>query len=808
MRLAIRSLFRSPAYAATSIGTIALTIALGATVFAIVDGVLFKPLPYRDPHQVFYVVGSSREASSPTAALSWRDVTYLREADPRIQVTAFAAGLALTHPDRPDITVWTAAVPRNFFDVLGQQPLVGGFAESDFGRTFGPADVRAAIVSHAFWQQRLGGDPAAVGRTVDMMERRFLIAGILPRDFVFPSYDGRRRPDFLLATSAAQENQTDRWARAVPGIARIPDGMSRDEATAKLSAALAARASEYTALPQEMQPGPYIAVEMEPINEIAGANERRFFRAAFAGAALIVLLGAINVAGLFGAKSRDREREIAIRSALGAGRRQLVGVLISEALLIAIFGGIAGVLIAGPALMALLTVLPDTMLLLKPARIDWRVLIFAFVGAVIPLVLFASLPAAAAISRAPAHRLAGATTTTPRERRWGRQTLLVAESAIGILLLLAGSLTLASFVTFRAEDVGFDSERIAMVEMAVVGRPPAQERAALHARAVARIRQVPGIVDVAYVLAPLFENLYAGSTFTSPAGSRPVMASAIGVSASFFDVAGLSLVDGRYLSRAEIESRQPVVVVSEGTARAFWPGRRAVGQVLESRSTAGVTVVGVVEEAKFGSQAEDQRGFGGTTEIYLPEGFAPGYRAAQSARWMVLAKTANPDAAVSDLRLILRRDVPGVAVRRAESLDSAVAKSVRLYGFRTLVFSIAGGAGLLILLVGVIGVVASGVARRVREIGIRSALGAEQSVLTSMIVLEHLRPVMLGVAAGLLLAWWSTRLLSAFLYQIDPHEPIVWATAAMMLMVAAAAAAWIPARRASAVDPVTVLRAD
>ena len=308
IRLAFRSLFRSPAYAATSIGTIALTIALASTVFAIVDGVLFKPLPYLEPHQLFAVSGSSREARSSTAVLSWADVTYLRDADSRMQITAFSSGPAITHPDRPDVTVWTATVARNFFDVLGQQPLVGGFSEADFGRTFAPSDVRAAVVSHAFWQQRLGGDPSAVGRTVDMMERRFVITGVLPRDFVFPSYDGRRRPDFLLAMSAAQETPSDRWARFASVIARIPDGVSPDEANARFDAALAAHVSEYSVRAEKMHPGPYVAVEMRPVSDVAGGNERRFFRAAFGGAALIVLLGAINVAGLFGARDGRSRR--------------------------------------------------------------------------------------------------------------------------------------------------------------------------------------------------------------------------------------------------------------------------------------------------------------------------------------------------------------------------------------------------------------------------------------------------------------------------------------------------------------------
>jgi putative ABC transport system permease protein len=805
IRLAFRSLLRSPAYAVTSIGTIALTISLAATVFAIVDGVLFKPLPYREPDQLLAVSGSSGEAASPTATLSWPDVRYLRDADSRIGVTAFGGGLPLTHPDRPDVTVWTSTIARNFFDVLGQQPLVGGFAETDFGRTFGASDVRAAIVSYAFWQHRLGGDPSAVGRTVDMMERRFVVAGVLPRDFVFPSYDGRRRPDFLLAMSAAQEDQSDRWARFASALVRVPDDLTREEASAKLNAALAARVNEYKARAQPMHPGPYIGVAMRPISEVAGSNERPFFRAAFGGAALIVFLGAINVAGLFGAKARDRERELSIRSALGAGRSQLTAVLLCEAVLIATAGGIGGMLIAGPALAAMVALLPETMLLLKPVEIDWRVAAFAFASAVVPLVLFASFPASRAISRAPAHRLAGGTTSTARERYWGRRTLLVAESAIGILVLLAGSLTLASFVTLRAEDAGFDPATLAMVEVAVVGRPTTEEREAMHARAAARMRQAPGIVNVASISAPLLENLFAGSAFRTPAGALRVFPSDIGVSSTFFEIAGLALRDGRYLTANEIETRQPVAVVSEETARAFWPGRRAVGRVLESSELGNVAVVGVVEEAKFGAQ--DDRP--GSTEVYLPEGYARRIRASQSFRWMFLVKTVgNPGSAVSDLPLILRRDVPGVVVRRAESLDSALARSVRLYRFRTLLFSVAGGAGLLLLAVGVIGVVAGGVARRVREIGIRSALGAQQSALTMMIVLEHLRPVILGVAIGLLLSWWSTRLLSTFLYQIDPHEPSVWAGAAVLLLLAAASAAWIPARRASAVDPVGVLRAD
>jgi len=789
IRVACRTLVRSKWYASTAIGTITLTIALSATVFAIVDGVLFKPLPYPESDRVFQVFGLS-DAASPPAVLSSSDLRNLSDADARIRVTAFGNGVSLTHPDRPDATIWSARIAPNFFDVLGQRPLVGGFTQEDFAAVAVPGSPRPAIVTHAFWRQRLASDPAAVGRTIDLLGQRFLIAGILPQDFLFPEYYGRRRPDILVPLNRSAGNLT--------AIVRLGDGISRDDAKGRLDAALTARAGDHPpdSLPR---PGPFVGVQMRPLSSALGADERPFFSAAFAGAALLILLGAINIAGLSSARVRDRQRELAIRTALGAGCRHLVTVLLGESFVIAISGAAIGILLASPLLVTALSILPETLLLMKTPEIDWRVTTFAVFAAVLPVVVFALAPAFAVMREAPAYRLAGGTTATPRSRGWGRGVILATESALGILLLVGGSLMLASFAAVRAQDVGLDPENMAIVDVRMMQRMTPEDNRARQQRVFDRLRQMPGVLDVAAVDASVFDQLFMGSQFKAPAVVEGFQAGDYAVSGSFFKIAGLRLLAGRFPTPEEIDANRPLALVSEETAQKYWPNERAVGQVLESADSARiVTVVGVVEEARLVSQDNPRGG-----QIYIPRGLS------QTLSTVYFLKTAaDPNVVVRDLALVLRRDVPDVLVRRAESLDQAIAKSVRLYRFRTALFALSAGAGLLLLSVGVWGLVASSVARRAREIGIRGALGAEQRQLVTMIMLEYLRPVIAGVSTGLLASWWTTRLVTHFLYEIDPHEPFVWMGSVAALLVVASLAAWLPARRASAVNPIVVLRID
>src|SRR3954470_9357504 len=795
IRFACRTLVRSKGYAFTAIGTIILTIALSATVFAIVDGVLFKPLPYPEADRLFKVLGLPG-TGSPPPGLSPADLRNLSDADTRILVTAFGSGGALTHPDRPDATVWSARIASNFFDVLGQRPVVGGFTKEDFTVVPVPGSPRRAIITHSFWRQRLASDPAAVGRTIDLLGQRFVIAGILPQDFLFPEYYGRRRPDILVPLIVAPASSSNRSAGAFTAIVRLGDGISRQDAKARLDAALTPPGGDHP--PRSVQPpGPFVGVQMEPLHSVLGANERPFFSAAFAGSALLILLGAINITGLSSARVRDRQRELAIRTALGAGRRHLVTVLLEESFVIAIIGAAIGILLAGPLLITALSILPETLLLMKTPDIDWRVTMFAVCAAVLPVVVFALAPTLAVMRDVPAYRLAGGTSSTPRSGGWGRRVILAVESAIGILLVVAGSLMLVSFAALRAQDVGLDPTNLAIVDVRMMQRTTPEERMVRGQRLFDRLRQLPGVLDVAALDASVFDQLFMDSQFKAPAVVEGFHAGDYPVSGSFFRIAGLRLLAGRFPTPEEIDANRPLAVVSEETAQKYWPNERAVGQVLESKgSSPMVTVVGVVEEARLVS-ADNARG----GQIYIPRGMS------QTFSTVYFLKTAaDPNVVVRDLPLVVRRDVPDVLVRRAEPLDEAIAKSVRLYRFRTVLFAVSAGSALLLLSVGVCGLVASGVARRVREIGIRGALGAQQRQLVTMIVVQYLRPVIVGAATGLLASWWGTRLLTQFLYDIDPHEPFVWMGSVAALLVVASLAAWLPASRATAVNPTVALR--
>ncbi len=791
-RLALRGLLRSPWYAATTVGTIALTISLAATVFAVVDGVLFKPLPYREPDRLFTLTGWDGRPDTGGASVALLDIRYLSEADPRVRVTGTGFGRSFVNPDRPDVSFGAAGIDAAYFDVLGHYPLVGGFTARDYEDASTPKAPTPLIVSHAFWRQWLGGDARVIGRVVQFGSGRFVVRGILPRDFVHPG----GRTDALTPLVLPKEWGTDRWMRGLSGLVRLEDGITREEARLRMNAALGARASEY-APGRKTLPGPYIGVRMRPL--AAQLQQNDLFSAAFAVAGLLVLLGAVNVAGLFDARARDRQRELAVRAALGGTQVRLVLTLLSESLLISLAGCGAGVLLAHPLLTAALVMIPSNFQLLKDPSIDVRVVAFAVAAAIVPVALCTLLPAFAVLRKAPARSLAGTHTTTARARGWTRGIALAVESGLGIVLVMLGALMLTSFVLIRSERAGFDSDHLAVVELLTPGVTSLEQREAREALAVNRMRALPGVQGVASFNGVLLRSMYAGSAFLQPQGSDNFFASDIPVSETFFEVAGVVLLQGRLPTRNEIASRARVAVVSEDTAAAYWPGRSAVGQTLESPDAGAVIVVGIVQAARLAAQDDEHGG-----EIYVPQGILN----TRSPKVYLLKTSGDPAEVVQDLALIIRNDLPGVFVRRAVSFDLALADSVRDDRTRMIMFGVAGVSGLLLLVVGVVGLVASGVARRVREIGIRTALGAQQPQIVRMIIANYLRPVGIGVACGLLASWWAARLVGAFVYQIDVHEPAVFAASAVALLIAATIAAWIPARRASAVDPISTLRVE
>jgi putative ABC transport system permease protein len=780
IRIAFRTLRRSPWFAIASVGIVALAISLASTVFAVVDGVLFKRLPYKDPDGLVLVfrtlgdparlaqlrrgTGRSGQPFSADDLMQWRGAEVL-------SIAAFVSNFGLgpvAGGDVSDATTWAARVDNSFFDVLGMRPLAGGFREDHYRRPFesGKLSAHPAIISYRLWR-RIGGEAALPGRLLRVGDGTLDVVGVLPPDFVFPVSFARTAPDVLLPLNVTADS------RNLHGIGRLAPGVSHSEALARLD-----------------------SIVLESVTTALGSRERPIFRMTLAAVVAVLLLGSLNVAVLLSARRRDRASELAVRTALGASTAQLLQLLVAEATVIALAGAGVGVAAAKPMLAAALTLLPTGYLLIKPPAIDIRVVAFAFAAATSTLLAFAAWPAfrvARSSAYAGLRQNSGATRTSGRVRR----VALAAQSAIGIVVVLSGTLLLAGFATLWREDPGIERSNTAIVDVTARAiRAPAQRALALD-EAVRVASRVPGVLRVSGFGGAFLVNAIGGSVFETPPGALDVIAQDVPVSSGFFETSGIRLISGRALTDDEATSGRPAAVVSDDLARAFWPGREAIGQLL-SGPRGAVTVVGVVQDVRIVGLEERQA----TAEIYVPMAIA----APQRDRVLLLRSAGDPDDAARAVAAAIRRALPDVLITRAASIDTALAGTVKTRQFQAALFGAFGCAALVLLGVGMFGAVAMNTAGRSREIGVRMALGATAARVHRMVIAENLAPVAAGLLVGILGAWWTTKLLASLIYGAGAHDPRLWALAASFVLATALVAAWLPARRASRVDPQVVLK--
>lgn len=780
---------RSPTFVIATITTLGMTIALAAVVFAIVDGVLFKPLPYGRAHELYAIVDSSAVAVSAT--LSPFNIAALREADKDMRITAFRTSRTVRSLDQPLVGMVLTEVDEYFFDVLDRRPMVGGFRSEDFQHATESLEAVPAVVSYAFWNVFFGGERSALGRTITLIGSRLLIVGVLPRDFAFPHSFGRTRRDILVPLPSPRLS-SDNMAKSLFAVARVPSA-SRSFASTLITTVGAANAELADTA------GPMIAVRprlrLLPLNEQLGLNERPFFSTALSGAGLLVLLGCANVAALLSARARARQADLRIRVALGARKRDLMRLLLTETVWIALAGAAVGLALASPLLKIALELLPDRIYVLKSPTIDWRVIVFAVVTSTLTMTAVALWPLLSYVRGAAMHPMYAVAFGIGQGPRWWNKIYIVVQVAVGVVLTIFGSLMVTSVLTLRAVDPGID-RKLAVLQVAIPDVPPAQRKSVYRA-VFERLRATPGVLGVAFLDAPFLENTSSGSRFRTTADPREMRATDVPVSRDFFEVSGLRVIEGRALTAGEIEAGSPVAVVSERVARLCCSAGNALGQVLVSAKDR-VTIVGVVEEVRLSSQSDAAGG-----EIYIPAALGRGI----FMTYLVKA-AGSPDVVIRDAALRVNRDIAGVATRRAESLEAALRRSVQVDVFRAALFGTAGGAAVLLLSVGVFGVVLVSVSQRLRELGIRSALGGTPQRLAGTMLLSHLYPMIIGLGIGLLISWWGVKLIESMLYEIDAREPFVWLITTSVLLGLTTFAGWIPAAHAARVDPMSVLRED
>jgi len=798
----MRSLRRAPWYASTVVAVIALSTALAATVFAIVDGVLFKPLTYADPAALYYVSGgfSSLPNAASVVSASLADTRAWAAAVPEVTMSTASIGTNVTISDNDYLRA--AFVDRYFFDVVGVHPLLGGFSEADFGPA---AKVQPAIVTYEVWQSRFGGAPDIIGRVlIDAGGEGARIVGVLPRGFVYPHPAGRVAPEALLAMrtpSAAVRNDPSRRGWQV--IARLPHASSVSSIESRLRLAAREVGQQFPVTPDDpsasatrrITRGPFDVVRLRPLRDVLVAPTRMFALASFTVAAGLLLLGALNLAGLAAGRTLDRQRELTLRSALGGSTATLLRLLAVEHVIVVAIGTLLGLAIATLTLSGVTALLPVGILLLKTPAIDLRVAAFGLVAAVAAVTLVTIWSWRALRTRHLRPVLASSAGATARTRSPGRVVMMASQIAVALAMALGGALLSTSLLRVWHEDPGFAVDQTARIRINTPSTFPLEAQQEL----LDAVAHVPGVIAVAGLDEMFLERAVHGSTFDKPAGALETGdVENLSVTSGFFAAAGLAAVEGRLPTRDEFDRGRRVVIVSRQVAAAFWPGRSAVGNSLVNDGET-FEVIGVVADIRHASLDRDSDG-----EIYSPN-------AMQARPELLNLLVRFDDDAVDPLPRVVNTlaiRFPNVKIVRAEMLADALGSSVQLRRFQAWLFGVFGGAALLVVGVGMLGTIAMSVARRTREVGVRMALGATSSGVAALILREQLPPVVSGIAAGALLSGWLVGFLKEYLYKMTAHDWMAWTSAIAVLVLVTMTAALVPALRASRVDPIKALRVD
>jgi putative ABC transport system permease protein len=799
IRFAARSLARSPGFAAVALLTIALGVGANAAMFSIVDGVLLRPLPYDRPEQLARLYQASPEQGLLQTSISALDFEDWQERSRSFQSTsAYWKWQQTLSGDGEAVELETAWVTDGFFSLLGVPVELGRpLMEGDFRRA-----ERNVVISHDLWRTRFGGEVGVVGSTVTLNDETFTIVGVARASFNYPTSD----TDAWLPHSLLTEDLIPRFrqVRYLEAVGRLRDGVTPTEAQAELSAIAAQLAAEHPGSNRGWDAATVVPLRSSIVGEI---NQTLIVLLGVVG--FILLIGCVNLANLLLARGSARSQELAVRSALGASRARLVRQLGTESAVLAVVGGALGLLLASWCLEAVLALSAQTLPRVEAIRLDGRVVAFTLAISAVAALSFGLLPALRSARRASMTELRSSRGTLGREDHGLRSGLVVAEVTLAAVLVIGSGLMIRSFLELRSVDPGFDPDGVLAVSLSLpVPTGAAAEDLIAHLLSrreaiVERVRGIPGVVAVGSIQTlplqgggePL--DLRRTDQGGAPDGAE-VRTDLRYVNHDYFRAMGIRLIEGPGLSDELAPGGRLPILVSGATARRFWPGEDAVGQVVLSSLFGEMVVTGVVGDVRQRGLAEEP-----TAAAYLSDTFA-----ARATVDLVIRADRSSLALAESVRDAIRQVDPNQPIRSIAPLSLLVRESVAQDRFLTLLFSLFGTLGLGMAALGTYGVLAYSVGQRTSEIGLRIALGADAHDVLGLVVKHGMLLVGAGLAIGTAIALLATRLLQARLYGISALDPAAFIAALAILASAGFLASYLPARRALRVDPMTALRAD
>jgi len=804
LRYGARTLMKSPGFTFVAVLTLTLGIGANTAIFSVVNGVLLRPLPYYEPERLV-MVWAEQPIQQAQLGVTDYPVTNADFVDWRNQNQAFEHMAAmfghrgnLMGGGEPE-SVAALYASASLFPLLNARFAVGRAVLPEEDRA--GAD-RVVVLSHGLWLQRYGADPKIIGQKITLDNKAYTVIGVTAPDFQFP-HRGELPAKFKIATKVdlylplafTPAEMNDRLDDHLAVIARLKPGVSVEQASADISSIARRLAEQYP------QTNTGRGARLTPLHQQAVGKARTALLVLLGAVGFVLLIACANVANLLLARAAGRQKEMAIRAALGASRWRVVRQLLSESLLLAISGGAAGLLLAWRLVALLLSIAPDNLPRAQDIRLDTRVAGFTLVVSLLTGIVFGLLPAlqASKINFGEALKEGGRGAAGLLRRRL-RGFLVVGEVALALALLIGAGLLIRSFARLTEVDPGFDPRRILM--MNVWPQPPKYTNAqanAFHQRTLERVRALPGVEAAAMVHpAPLSGESrsasFGGEGRPSPT-EEPFNAGLRIISPDFFKTFRVPLVNGRPFAESDDAKAPPVVAVSESLARIYFANENPVGKRIIISGGARA-IVGVVGDIKYSALDEEAK-----AEIYFP-------MAQSTRRTMSLAVRASGDPVriVAAVRGQVRAEDKEMPIFNLQAMERLMDKSVAPRRFNMLLLGVFALAGLALAAVGLYGVISYTVTQRTREIGVRMALGARRADVLRLLVGEGMKLALIGALLGLGGALVLTRLLKTLLFGVSATDPLTFIVIAALLIVVALLACWIPARRAASMDPLVSLR--
>ena len=800
VRFSLRTLRKSPGFTVIALSTLALGIGAVTTVFSLVNALFFSPLRYDASEELIYMW--ERLASFENASVSYPNFLDWRQRNRVFEdLAAFNGGsLNLTGVGDP-VELDVIRVSASMFPILRATPLLG--------RTFLPEEDQlgaqpVAVLTHAFWQSRLGGDPEVVGRTLTLDGFTVEVVGVMPPDFVFPPQGD---PVDLYAPI---ELFAEDWIQSRgnhPGIAvvgRRHPGVTLEQARSDMDRVALELEAEYFDSNEGSR------VHVWSLRDRMTRDSREPMLLLLLAVGLLLVIACTNVANLVLARGTARQREIAIRSSMGANGPRIVRLLLTESLILWIASGIIGIGIAHYATQAIARFRPDQILPILRVGIDLRVVMVALAVSLVTGVLFGLVPALRTIRPdLVEHLKEGARSSGGLGRNRVRSALVIAEVSLAVALLVAAGLTARSFARMIRTSPGFDPQGVLSVEINLPDAryPDVASRTAFFHDLLDRVRALPGVRSAAttYVI-PIgpggWQNAFHVEGEPPEVGSVQTFAEISAVSTGYFETMEIPLVLGREFTRADGPDAELVAIVDETVAQRYWPDADPIGKRLKwgdyESSNSWMTVVGVSGHVKVN----------GVLEEALPQVYVPHWQDNDDGYFLVAKALGDPTALVEPIRRTVLAIDPLQPISSVNTMTEYVRSSVDDGEFLTLLLGIFAATALLLAAVGIYGVMAQATAERIHEIGVRLALGATDTSVLGMIVRQGMARVAVGIVFGLMLAVVLGRLLASGLFGVSALDPMTFVTVPLFLGAVALGANLVPARRALRVDPVRALHAE